>query len=132
MRHDEFLAVVEQCKTELGAREALSTVRRALVGELPLPLPESRRTALTAAGNLVKSLQRWTDAVRIDDGVHSLLNALDGIEPDPELDQARELLQAMLLATGERAAEQRRHGAPPDSRAELAASVDDERHPSSG
>ena len=131
MDHKEFLAVVEQCKTELGALGTLSTVRRALVGEHSLPLPHARRVAMTTQGHLVKSVQSWSNAVRIDDGVHALLSALDSIEPDREIEQARELLQAMLLATGERAAEQRRIGVPPDSRAQLATYVDDDPRSSS-
>ena len=103
----EFLAVVEQCKTELGALEVLSSVRRALIGEHPLPLPEPRRAAMAISGHLVKSVQTWTNAARIDNCVHALLSALEGIKPDAEIDRARELLEAMLLATGERASAER-------------------------
>jgi hypothetical protein len=120
VNHPEFLAVVDKCKTREGALSVVSRVRAALFGDLPLPLPDDVRAASLAAGHLVKSLQRWSNAVSIDDAVHATLNAVDAISPPhPRLETARELLHAMLLATGERAAEQRRGGAPPDSTAQL-------------
>jgi hypothetical protein len=98
----------------------VSRARAALLGDLPLPLPEDVHAASVAAGHLVKSLQGWSNAVRIDDAVHAMLDARDAITPpDPRLESARDLLQAMLLATGERAAEQRRTGSPPDSTVQL-------------
>jgi hypothetical protein len=132
VNHPEFLAVVDQCRTEQGALSVVSRVRAALFGDLPLPLPDDVRAANHAAGHLVKSLQRWSNAVRIDDAVHAVLSAVDAITPpDKRLEAARELLHAMLLATGERAAEQRRAGAPPDSTAQLEVPVDDGAQPSS-
>jgi hypothetical protein len=133
VNHPEFLAIVEQCKTEQGALRVVSRVRAALLGDLPLPLPEDVRAASQAAGHLVKSLQGWSHAVRIDDAVHAMLNAVDAITPpDPRLETARELLHAMLLATGERAAEQRRNGAAPDSTLQLDVLLDDGVQPPSG
>jgi hypothetical protein len=70
---------------------------------------------------------------RLDDAVQAVLNAVDAISPPhPRLEAARELLHAMLLATGERAAEERRDGSPPDSTAQLEVLTDDGAQPPSG
>jgi hypothetical protein len=133
VNHPEFLDVVEQCKTERGALRVASRVWETLLGDLPFPLPEDVRAAGEAGKHLVKSLQRWSNAVRIDDAVHAMLNAVDAIAPpDRRIESARELLHAMLLATGERAAEQRRTGAPPDSTAQIDLQLDDGVQPPSG
>ena len=132
MEHHAFLAVVEQCKSEQGAMRVVAAVKSHLLGDRRLPLPDDVHAANVALGNLVKSVQGWTNAVRMDDAVHAVLHALDTIRPSDEgVERARDLLHAMLLATGERAAAQRREGAPLDSTTQFAMGLDDEATPAS-
>jgi hypothetical protein len=91
---DEFLAVVEKCR---GQRAALGVAREA--GSLLERPPDE-------FGRLVKALQDWSRPISIDRAVRS---AIDALGPERAVKagslRAKELLSAMSLATGERAAE---------------------------
>jgi hypothetical protein len=90
---DEFLAVVEKCREQ---RAALDIAREA-GGLLERPPHEF--------GWLVKVLQDWSSPASIDRAVRPALDALGREQADhPEAVRAKELLSAMLLATGQRAA----------------------------
>ena len=98
MTHEEFLAVVEKCRDHRGALTVFREAGR-LLGKKP-PL---------AFGQVEKFLQDWSAPVTIDRGVRLAIQVLereDGNEPGGA--QAKELLSALLLATGERAAEYER------------------------
>jgi hypothetical protein len=98
MNHKEFVALVERCRDQRGA---LAVVREA--GCLLEKKPPS------ALGRVEKLVQDWSKPVRLDRAVHRALQAVDHTD-ETSLSRVKELLSALLLATGERAAEdQRRH-----------------------
>jgi hypothetical protein len=100
--HEEFLAVVEKCRDHRGALTVFREAGR-LLGKKP-PL---------AFAQLEKFLQEWSAPVTIDRGVRLAIQVLeheDGNET--AVAQAKELLSALLLATGERAAEYERQARP--------------------
>ena len=97
MNHDEFLAVVEKCRDPRGA---LTVVREA--GRL-------LETTPLAFAQLEKLVQDWSKPVPIDRAVRLAIHVLDDEDiASPNVVQAKELLSALLLATGERAAEHER------------------------
>ncbi len=97
MNHDEFLAVVEKCRAQRGA---LTTIRAAASVMVRPPL---------AFAQLEKFLQDWSKPVTIDRAVRLAIQVLDYEDlASPNVAQAKELLSALLLATGERAAEHER------------------------
>ena len=101
--HDEFLAVVvERCRDHRGALTVFREARD-LLGKKP-PL---------AFGQVEKFLQDWSAPVTIDRGVRLAIQVLERENGnEPGMAQAKELLSALLLATGERAAEYERESRP--------------------
>ena len=106
MTHEEFLAVVEKCRDHRSALTVFREARDLLDKKPPL-----------AFAQLEKFLQDWSAPVTIDRGVRLAIQVLeheDGNEPG--VAQAKEVLSALLLATGERAAEYERGSRPGDAK----------------
>jgi hypothetical protein len=97
MVHDEFLSVVEKCRSQRGA---LTVVREA--GRLLEKPPY-------ALAQVEKLIQDWSKPVPLDRAVRLALQILDGEDRAlPGVAHAKDLLSALLLAAGERAAEHER------------------------
>lgn len=100
MNDDEFLAVVEKCRMQRGALAVVREAGRRL--EKP---PARARVGREAHSGLVK-------AARLDRAVRQTLQVLDHDElATSNAAHAKALLSALLLATGERAAEHERQKA---------------------
>jgi hypothetical protein len=97
VEHAEFLAVVEKCRAHRGA---LTVVREAgrLLEKPPL-----------AFAQLEKLIQEWSKPGPIDRAAKLAIQVLDREDTaTPNVARAKELPSALLLATGERAAEHER------------------------
>lgn len=109
MNHDQFVSVAVRCWSRKGALEVVQEVHDAILSDQPSPVTEDVRAAAGQSSDLVQSVRLWMDATRIDEGVHALLQALDGVVvPRPGVERARDMLRAMLLITSELVASQAR------------------------
>jgi hypothetical protein len=98
--HDHFIAHACSCRTREGARTFVREVHEAILCDQPMPLTDDVRAAAAHSQYLAENVQLYKNAVRMDEGVHALLGALDKIvTPTPGVEQAREMLRAMLLET---------------------------------
>src|SRR5215469_13825828 len=94
MDDDEFLAIVERCRTPRGALDVVREAAR-LVDRGVLPF-----------GELEKRVQTWSEPVAMDRAIRFAVEVIeDEDRANPNIMRAKALLSALLLATGERAAE---------------------------